>query len=84
LIAASGVMDLALACTALREKVVPGIHTLQNLDPSLAPFPVSAGPQKPRHNTALILCRGFGGMNVALLVGGPASNPSATTLPPPG
>ena len=29
---------------------------------------VSAKPQTPRSNVALIICRGFGGMNVALLV----------------
>ena len=67
-IAASGVLDLVLALTALRHRVVPGIATLNTLDPSLAPFPVSSTPQKPRSDVAMILCRGFGGMNVALVV----------------
>jgi 3-oxoacyl-[acyl-carrier-protein] synthase-1 len=68
LIAASGVVDLVFAVTALRQQIVPGIATLNSLDPELAPFPVSAAPQKPRGDIALVICRGFGGMNVALVV----------------
>ena len=68
LIAASGTVDLVFALTALRQKIVPGIPTLNLLDPMLAPLPVSAAPQTPRSGIALVLCRGFGGMNVALLV----------------
>ena len=67
-IAASGVLDVALALTALRQGIVPGIATLECLDPQLAPLPVSAAPQPPRSDIALVLSRGFAGMNVALLV----------------
>ena len=67
LIAASGILDLVLALTALRKKIVPGIHTLNLPDPEFAPFPVSKTAQPPRSDIALVLCRGFGGMNVALL-----------------
>ena len=67
-IAASGALDLVLALTALNQRVVPGIGTLDCLDPDLAPFPVSRTPQTPRSDIALVLCRGFGGMNVALIV----------------
>jgi 3-oxoacyl-[acyl-carrier-protein] synthase-1 len=67
-IAASGMLDLALALMALRAKVVPGISTLDSLDSEIAPFPVSREPQKPRSNIALIICRGFGGMDVAVVV----------------
>jgi 3-oxoacyl-[acyl-carrier-protein] synthase-1 len=73
LIAASGVVDAVLALIALRDRVVPGIATLKSVDPEIAPFPVSSGPQQPRSDIALILCRGFGGMNVALAIRGPAS-----------
>jgi 3-oxoacyl-[acyl-carrier-protein] synthase-1 len=73
LIAAAGTLDLVLALTALKERIVPGIATLNALDPELAPFPVSRTPQQPRSDIALILCRGFAGMNVALLIRGPAS-----------
>jgi len=68
LIAASGVLDVVLTLNALRQKIVPGIATLQTIDPALAPLAVSASPQKPRSDIALVLCRGFGGMNVALVV----------------
>jgi 3-oxoacyl-[acyl-carrier-protein] synthase-1 len=68
LIAASGALDLVLALRALQEEVIPGIATLNTLDPELAPLPVSSKPQAPRSHIALIICRGFGGMNVALLV----------------
>jgi 3-oxoacyl-[acyl-carrier-protein] synthase-1 len=67
-IAASGVIDLALAIKALQENVAPTIPTLRTLDPSLAPFPISASVQTPRAPTALVICRGFGGMNVVLIV----------------
>ena len=62
------VLDLVLALQALKQRIVPGIATLISLDPALAPFPVSDGAQKPRSDVALVLCRGFAGMNVALVV----------------
>jgi len=68
LIAASGILDLVFALTALRQKIVPGIPTLNLTDPEFAPFPVSKTPQQPRSDIALVLCRGFGGMDIALLV----------------
>jgi 3-oxoacyl-[acyl-carrier-protein] synthase I len=67
-IAASGLLDLTLALTALQRGIVPGIGTLECLDPELAPLPVSRTPQPPRSDIALVLSRGFGGMNVALVV----------------
>jgi 3-oxoacyl-[acyl-carrier-protein] synthase-1 len=67
-IAASGALDVILALTALERGIVPGIATLECLDPQLAPLPVSREPQSPRSDIALVLNRGFGGMNVALLV----------------
>jgi 3-oxoacyl-[acyl-carrier-protein] synthase-1 len=70
LIAGSGVLDLVLTLTALSKGVVPGIPTLACLDPALAPFPVSSASRKPKTDIALILCRGFGAMNVALLLKG--------------
>jgi len=73
LIAASGIVDLVLALKALSQQVVPGIATLHSVDPEITLFPVSAAPQKPRSDIALVICRGFGGMNVAVLVR--ATNP---------
>jgi 3-oxoacyl-[acyl-carrier-protein] synthase I len=67
-IAASGALDVALALTALEQGIVPGIATLDCLDPELAPLPVSRAAQSPRTNVAMVLSRGFGGMNVALVL----------------
>jgi 3-oxoacyl-[acyl-carrier-protein] synthase-1 len=67
-IAASGILDLVLTLRALEKRIVPGIGTLECLDTELAPFPVSRTAQEPKSDIALVLCRGFGGMNVALVV----------------
>lgn len=69
LIGASGALDAVLALQALREKIVPGIATLKEVDSDCAGLPVSAQPQAPRSQLALVICRGFGGMNVALVLG---------------
>lgn len=68
-IAGSGVLDLALALRALKEGIAPGIPTLGSLDPALAPLPVSTAAQPSVTSTALLICRGFGGMNLAMIVG---------------
>lgn len=70
LLAASGPIDAALALAALRHCTVPGIATLRALDPGLPALPLSAGHQAPRSDIALVINRGFAGMNVALLVRG--------------
>jgi len=72
-LAASGTLDTVLALIALRRGVVPGVATLRQLDPDLGNLPVSAGPQAPRSNVALVLNRGFGGSNTALLFRAAAS-----------
>ncbi len=68
LIAASGILDLTLALKALEQKVVPGIPTLQSLDPEFSWLTVRPNAQPARSDVALVCCRGFGGMNVAVLV----------------
>jgi 3-oxoacyl-(acyl-carrier-protein) synthase len=67
-LAASAGLDLVLALTALEQGVVPGIGTLATLDPELEPLPVSPDALQPRSDIALVISRGFCGMNVALLV----------------
>jgi 3-oxoacyl-(acyl-carrier-protein) synthase len=67
-LAASGILDSVLALVALRRGVVPGVATLRELDPDLGSLPVSARPQAPRSDVALILNRGFGGSNTALVL----------------
>jgi 3-oxoacyl-[acyl-carrier-protein] synthase I len=68
LIAAAGILETTVAIAALAEGVVPGVATLRELDPECAGLPISARPQVPRSKIALILCRGFGGTDAALLV----------------
>ena len=68
LVAAAGILDAVLALHALKQRVVPGITTLGSLDPQCAGLAVSASPQAPRSDVALVISRGFGGTNAALLV----------------
>jgi 3-oxoacyl-[acyl-carrier-protein] synthase I len=68
LIAASGMLDSVLSLEALRTGTLPGIATLRARDPLLAPIPVSAQAQTPRSNVALVIARGFGGTNAALVL----------------
>jgi 3-oxoacyl-[acyl-carrier-protein] synthase-1 len=68
LLAASGIIETVLAIAALRARTVPGIANLQQLDPECAGLPVAASAQSPRSDVALVLARGFGGTNAALLL----------------
>jgi 3-oxoacyl-[acyl-carrier-protein] synthase I len=68
LIAASGMLDTVLALEALRARTAPGIATLRRLDPAIAPLPVSARAQAPRSDVALVVSRGFGGTNAAIVL----------------
>lgn len=68
LFAASGVVETLIALRALRERRVPGIATLTDLDPDCSGIGASAEPQEPRSDIALVLSRGFAGTNAALLV----------------
>jgi 3-oxoacyl-[acyl-carrier-protein] synthase-1 len=68
LIAAAGILDAVLALDALKRRVVPGIATLNSIASDCEALPLSAAPQVPRSNVALIVCRGFAGTNAALLV----------------
>ena len=68
LIAASGILDLTLALKALEQRVAPGIPTLQSVAPEFPWLTVKSHSQQVRNDIALVCCRGFGGMNVAVLV----------------
>ena len=72
-LAASGTLDSVLALIALRHGAVPGVATLRKLDPDVGDLPVSARPQALRSDVALVLNRGFGGSNTALLFRAEAS-----------
>jgi 3-oxoacyl-(acyl-carrier-protein) synthase len=60
---------------ALRKRVAPGIATLRSLDPALAPLSVSSSSQPLPGDIAVVVCRGFGGMNTALVVRGAVERP---------
>jgi 3-oxoacyl-[acyl-carrier-protein] synthase-1 len=68
LIAAAAIVDTVLALSLLKQREVPGIATLAELDPECAGLRASSQSQTPRSDVALILCRGFAGTSAALLV----------------
>ena len=67
-IAAAGIIETVIALEALAKGEVPGIANFATIDPACAGLPVSAAPQKPTSDVALVLCRGFAGTDAALLV----------------
>ncbi len=68
LLAASGLIECVVALAALRAGVVPGIANLSELDPACPPVAASPAARAPRSDIALVIARGFGGMNVACLL----------------
>jgi 3-oxoacyl-[acyl-carrier-protein] synthase-1 len=71
-LAAAGALETTLAILALRAARVPGIATLREPDADLARLPISARSTAPRSDAALVLTRGFAGVDVALAVRAPA------------
>jgi 3-oxoacyl-(acyl-carrier-protein) synthase len=65
---ASGTLDTILAIKALQRGIVPAIATLKSIDQSLEDLPIAKSHMEPIGDTALILARGFGGQNCALIV----------------
>lgn len=67
---ASGVIDTILALFALREKIIPGVAPLAQLAPDCAALNLQAKSRTLSHhqNSALIINRGFGSMNAALVI----------------
>jgi 3-oxoacyl-(acyl-carrier-protein) synthase len=68
LIGASGIADIVMSLEALKQKVVPAIPTCEEIDPRVGEFPVATTSTNPRSNVALVICRGFGGMNVVVAI----------------
>lgn len=68
LIAAAGAIETVLALEALRRGVVPGIPVLDRVDPAFAALPVARATRAASSGVALVLSRGFGGTDAALLV----------------
>jgi len=67
-LAASGILDVTLGLEAARRRVVPGVATLQSPDPACAGLAMSAQSRPPRSDVVLVVCRGFGGTNAAILL----------------
>ena len=70
LIAAAGIVETVVALEALAKRIVPGVATLDTLDPDCSDLPIATEAQVPRSNVALVLCRGFAGTDAALIVRG--------------
>jgi 3-oxoacyl-[acyl-carrier-protein] synthase-1 len=70
LLAAAPMVETTLALAALARRRVPGIATLETLDPDCAGVGLSRTAQAPRGDVALVLSRGFGGNDAALVVRG--------------
>jgi 3-oxoacyl-[acyl-carrier-protein] synthase I len=68
LIAAAGLLDLAVGLQACRRQVVPGIATLDQLADACVGLNVSTQIRAPRSDVVLVLSRGFGGTNAAVLL----------------
>jgi 3-oxoacyl-[acyl-carrier-protein] synthase-1 len=69
--AAAGSLDAVIALRCLSGGLVPGIATLRDPDPRCLPLPISASETPVRSDIALVLGRGFGGMNTALVIRAP-------------
>jgi 3-oxoacyl-[acyl-carrier-protein] synthase-1 len=67
-LAASGILDLTLALESARRGVVPGIANFERLDPGCAGVNVSATSRPLEGDVVLIVCRGFGGTNTAVVL----------------
>src|SRR5262249_2479008 len=68
LIDPGGVLDSALALVSLRRGEVPGVATLRELDSTFSRLPVLDRATELRGETVLVHCRGFAGLNVALVL----------------
>ncbi|MEM9016119.1 MAG: beta-ketoacyl-[acyl-carrier-protein] synthase family protein, partial [Verrucomicrobiota bacterium] len=68
LIGASGIVDIVMTLAALAHRRVPGVATLSLIDPEIESLPVSSKSRELDGSTALVICRGFGGMNVVVAV----------------
>ena len=68
LIAASGIVDFVMTLEALKQQKIPGVATLEEIDSQISPLSISRETVAPLGKTALVICRGFGGMNVVTAI----------------
>lgn len=76
LLAGSGLLDVVVTLMALEKRTIPGIPSLRSLDPELAYLSVSSAPRPLSGEIGLMICRGFGGMNTAVVVRAGAAGPN--------
>ena len=67
-IAAAGILDVTLGLEAARRRVVPGIATFATADPACEGIPVASTPRPLAGDLLLVVCRGFGGTNAAVVL----------------
>lgn len=67
-LAASGILDITLALESARRGVAPGIATLHEIDPACAGVNVANGARAAGNDVVLVVCRGFGGTNAAVVL----------------
>lgn len=70
-LAASAMLDAVLALLSLRRGEAFGIGSLEEVDPECVGLLLSREAQPVSSDVALVLCRGFAGLSVALLVRAP-------------
>ncbi len=71
LLAAAGMIDTVLAVECLRHSELPGIATFEKPSDASATLRLSPAAQSLGNSTALILSRGFGSFNAAVIVNAP-------------
>lgn len=67
---ASGLIDLVFTTKSVLEKVIPGIATYNNLSAECYSISVSNHTQDLKQKAAMVINRGFGGLNAGLLLQG--------------
>jgi 3-oxoacyl-[acyl-carrier-protein] synthase-1 len=67
-LAASGMLDITLALEAARRRVVPGIGNFERADPACEGVNVARDARAIEGDVTLVVCRGFGGTNTAVLL----------------
>lgn len=68
LLCASGILDTLLTCKALQDKTIPGLKTLKNKAATCRGLFIQSEDQALQSPHALVVSRGFGGINTALLL----------------
>ena len=67
-LAASGMLDITLALEAARRRVVPGIANFERADAGCEGVNVARDTRAIEGDVTLVVCRGFGGTNTAVLL----------------